>query len=58
MAFLLFSYLDFPVSFLPLVLAGMFGAVYALAALLILGTVWWFFLGWLMEWIVSLYRTR
>jgi hypothetical protein len=58
-AFLLVGFLDFPVTFLWLVIGSFrLGAVYTLAAMLVLGTVWWFFLGWLIERIVSLYRRR
>jgi hypothetical protein len=54
-AFLLIAYLDFPVNFLSLVM-WRFGAVYTLAAMLVLTTVWWFFIGFLIERAVWLYR--
>jgi hypothetical protein len=54
-AFLLIAYLDFPFNFLPFVI-GRFGAVYTLAAMLVLTTVWWFFIGFLIEQVVWLYR--
>ena len=57
--FRLLLFVDFPVIFLWLATwIRFFGLDYGMAVMLILGTVWWFFLGWLIELIVSLYRRR
>jgi hypothetical protein len=55
-AFLLVCCVDSPINFLWLVIGG-FGAVYALTVMLILGTVWCFFLGWLIERIVLQFKS-